>query len=392
MWKNWFSRKREDSQPEPRAEVAIRLEAIGGQGANTAGKILAEAAVLKAGFSGNHFSSFGSEKRGSPVKSFVRFSTVGRPIRTASSIERPDLLVIFHDQLLESHPEVLEGCSRATDLILSSEQPPERLRLPPGFNCRSLTTVPAARLATRAGCGLNAVLLGAISTVSYEVGAAAIRDVLAGFFAERGEDVRARNLKGFDLGVEQAASAVYLPDENPRAIAPQPLPEMGWMNAPIGGVIVNPGNSVLKDHSASRKGVAPKFTAELCFNCGFCDMVCPDFCFVWDLAKPGSAQLRGIDYQYCKGCQKCVSVCPVNALTPVKEGEIGPAERKVHAYPEVDRVEIEKRWKHMDWTAYLDRLNEEERMLSPETELLDLRSYLRPVFPADLASKKGKAE
>jgi pyruvate ferredoxin oxidoreductase gamma subunit len=68
------------------------MEAIGGQGANSAGKVLAEAAVLGMGFTGNHFSSFGSEKRGTPVRSFVRFSPVGKEIRSASSIRHPDLL------------------------------------------------------------------------------------------------------------------------------------------------------------------------------------------------------------------------------------------------------------------------------------------------------------
>src|ERR1700750_2785004 len=51
----------------------IRLESIGGLGANLAGKMLAEAGVLSLGLKGSSFSSYGSEKKGSPVKSFIRF-------------------------------------------------------------------------------------------------------------------------------------------------------------------------------------------------------------------------------------------------------------------------------------------------------------------------------
>ena len=57
----WFQKKKEIKPNRP--FVSIRMEAIGGQGANSAGKILAEAAVLGMGYTGNHFSSFGSEKR-----------------------------------------------------------------------------------------------------------------------------------------------------------------------------------------------------------------------------------------------------------------------------------------------------------------------------------------
>ena len=28
-----------------------------------------------------------------------------------------------------------------------------------------------------------------------------------------------------------------------------------------------------------------------------------------------NAFMLGVDYQYCKGCQRCVVICPVEALT-----------------------------------------------------------------------------
>jgi len=50
----------------------IRFESIGGLGAHAAGQVLASAAVLKMGLNGAHFSSYGSEKKGSLVRSFGR--------------------------------------------------------------------------------------------------------------------------------------------------------------------------------------------------------------------------------------------------------------------------------------------------------------------------------
>ncbi|HEU4949551.1 MAG TPA: hypothetical protein VFT11_02200, partial [Candidatus Deferrimicrobiaceae bacterium] len=50
----------------------IRMESIGGLGANVAGKILTEAAIIGMGMNGAGFASYGSEKKGTPVKAFVR--------------------------------------------------------------------------------------------------------------------------------------------------------------------------------------------------------------------------------------------------------------------------------------------------------------------------------
>ncbi len=61
--------------PHPGRFFGIRFESIGGLGAHAAGQILGGAAVLRLGFNGAHFSSYGSEKKGSVVRSFVRIGT-----------------------------------------------------------------------------------------------------------------------------------------------------------------------------------------------------------------------------------------------------------------------------------------------------------------------------
>ena len=56
----------------------LRLESIGGLGAHAAGQVLATAGVLRMGLNGAHFSSYGSEKKGSLVRSFVRLGPADR--------------------------------------------------------------------------------------------------------------------------------------------------------------------------------------------------------------------------------------------------------------------------------------------------------------------------
>ena len=56
----------------------IRLESIGGLGANLCGKLLGELGALYLGLNSASFSSYGSEKRGSPVKSYIRWCKADR--------------------------------------------------------------------------------------------------------------------------------------------------------------------------------------------------------------------------------------------------------------------------------------------------------------------------
>jgi pyruvate ferredoxin oxidoreductase gamma subunit len=375
-----------------RANVAVRMEAIGGQGANSAGKVLAEAAVLGMGFTGNHFSSFGSEKRGTPVRSFVRFSPSRKEIRSASSVRHPDLLIVFHESLIESHPDLLEGVSDSTDLLINSARAASVHRFPRSNRPRSVSTIDASNISLKLGCGLNSVLLGAAARLLPEVHNEKLEASFTSFFQKMSARDLKVNLNGFREGLKRVRRSVIKEAQLVEVEQHSALPQLGYLNAPIGGWIINPGNSALKDNSASRKGVLPKLDRDLCFHCGYCDMVCPDLCFVWKKDADGKAQLQGIDYQYCKGCQKCVVACPVSALTAVREDQVGAEERKIKVFPNSSAATTEKTWRTADWSAQVAELAPESRMMTLQTELLDPKSYLKPEFPefSDRANEKGK--
>ena len=93
----------------------IRFESIGGLGAHVAGKIVAGAAVLRMNMNGAHFSSYGSEKKGSVVRSFIRLAPADRSIRTSAPIEEPDVIVVFHSGLL-AHPATLSGMKAGPEI------------------------------------------------------------------------------------------------------------------------------------------------------------------------------------------------------------------------------------------------------------------------------------
>lgn len=74
----------------------IRLDSIGGLGANLAGKMLAEAGVVGAGLNGVSFSSYGSEKRGSRVKAHIRlaYSTMRLTVNVTSGIHEDSTVLV----------------------------------------------------------------------------------------------------------------------------------------------------------------------------------------------------------------------------------------------------------------------------------------------------------
>lgn len=83
----------------------IRLRGRGGQGAVIAAEMLAYAFVLEGKYASS-FASFGPERRGAPVSSFLRFDA--KPIRDTHQIYNPDCLIIL-DPFEAKLPAVLEG-------------------------------------------------------------------------------------------------------------------------------------------------------------------------------------------------------------------------------------------------------------------------------------------
>ena len=100
--------------------------------------------------------------------------------------------------------------------------------------------------------------------------------------------------------------------------------EWGYDNMPIGGINPRFGSTVIADLSPSRQGYIPLFIKERCINCGLCFSACPDMVFQFKKGEYKGREMmvnQGLDYYHCKGCLRCVDVCPVNALVRGIEAE-----------------------------------------------------------------------
>jgi len=307
----------------------IRLESIGGLGANLAGKMLAEAGVLGLGLNGSNFSSYGSEKKGSPVKAFVRFCDDDVEIRAHSPIERPHVVGVFHEALYKT-VDVVSGLIPDGVVLVNTTRNADDVRRDLKLEYGTLATIDALGIAVEEKTKVNTAMLGALFRICDFLDADAMRDVIRKTFQHKYPHMVEPNIRTFDRGYAEVTFATIeaAPDAQGKEFI-RPQPSLGYLTQAIGGTILNPGNSVLKDLSGSRQGFIPQLHEEKCIHCAACDTVCPDYCFVWEEKpdKKGRPQmmLQGIDYQYCKGCQKCVLACPTEALTTLRE-EIGYAE------------------------------------------------------------------
>lgn len=314
----------------------IRFESIGGLGAHLAGQMLAEAGVLRMGLNGAHFSSYGSEKKGSPIKSYVRFCAPGQEVRTASPVLQPHLVAVFHEGLLRTE-NVAGGLRPGGVIVVNSKRSPGEIRARLGVEGATVATVDALGIAVEERTRVNTALMGAVTRLSGFLDPEAVKETIRETFRRKYPQLVEANLRTFDRGGAEVRLDVAVARDGAAPAFTRPEPLYGYRNAPIGGTIVNPGNSVLKDLSGSRQGFLPAFQREKCVDCAMCEIVCPDLCFVWqDNPNPQARNRRmlaGIDYQYCKGCLKCVEVCPTAALVKMREAEGFAEEERVARFP-----------------------------------------------------------
>lgn len=304
----------------------IRLESIGGLGANLCGKMLGELGALYLNLNSSSFSSYGSEKRGSPVKSYIRWCSPVRDLRINSPVTKPDILVIFHEALIGRYP-VLDGITSTAKIVLntslSTNEAAEKYHISTG----TLFCLDALSIAMKYKSRINMVMFGALVKASDFIPMTECESLCRDTIGKKYPSQIEYNLTGLRCGFEQLSQGLTLTSQNQTHPAPNNTNLWGYQNAPLGGINICPGSTVSNDLSPSREGYIPLFLQDRCINCGLCDSTCPDFVFQF---KPGMYKGKeifvnsGLDYYHCKGCLRCVEICPTQALVKVLE----------HDYPE----------------------------------------------------------
>ncbi|RYY69616.1 MAG: hypothetical protein EOO24_50675, partial [Comamonadaceae bacterium] len=95
--------------------LQIIIQGRGGQGAQTAGNLLAKAYFAE-GRQVQAFASYGGARRGTPVSSFLRVDD--RPVRLRCDIERADAILCFDASLLQG--ALLAAAHADTVIVVNS--------------------------------------------------------------------------------------------------------------------------------------------------------------------------------------------------------------------------------------------------------------------------------
>jgi 2-oxoisovalerate ferredoxin oxidoreductase beta subunit len=158
------------------SDIGIKLAGAGGDGAQTAGLLLARAAINE-GFDATHIPSYGPESRGGTSYADVRIAE--HEVRSPAA-PSPHALVAFNaPSLARFGPAVVPGGVVVYDSSLVTERPP-------GLEHARLYPVPCSRIAHDLGrtAVKNVVALGALQAATHlfpdETWLAAVRQALAG--------------------------------------------------------------------------------------------------------------------------------------------------------------------------------------------------------------------
>lgn len=278
------------------------LVALGGDGANMAGKLLFKIGCSHFGLDGGYDARYGSEKKGTATDVSVRFCQIGTPVRQVGPTTNPHFLVVFHDDLIEPL-DLGGGLSANAVCIINSVKSPETIRSMLKLASGRVVCLDATKIAFDCKSRLNMPLFAALCH-EMRFPDAKIMSAISKQWPKAAE----ANLAAFSTALSAAVSQEFTADKEhvarPSHVSRGPI---GWLNMLNGGTIDALTHSTInRDNRIAGRGHVPKFVSGACNSCGICLTVCSD---------PGGllwreGRMLGIDPQFCKGCMRCVEVCP----------------------------------------------------------------------------------
>jgi 2-oxoacid:acceptor oxidoreductase gamma subunit (pyruvate/2-ketoisovalerate family) len=161
----------------------IRLHGRGGQGVVMASEILAAAFVAEGKYA-TAFPSFGTERRGAPVKAFLRFDD--KPIVEITQIYEPDCLFLA-DPFFQNSAEVFEGLKPGGILVMNSQTPVDK-RLHENLKVLGTIDATSIALAEIKRNSTNTTLIGAFSAATGWLNLSSIETALSKVFNPKALD------------------------------------------------------------------------------------------------------------------------------------------------------------------------------------------------------------
>ncbi len=279
----------------------ILISALGGDGANMGGKLLFKIGCGEFGLDGGYDARYGSEKKGTPTDVSVRFCEPGTPVRQSGPTQTPHFLVVFHADLIEPL-DLHRGLQADAVCIVNTVRTPADIRKAMQLHSGRIICVDATKIAFECKSRLNMPLLALLCS-ALDFPDERIRALIKKQWPRAVE----ANIAAYDRALTSCTQERFAVGEHQLAPPAMSRGPIGWKNMLNGGTIdALTHNTRGRDNRVAGRGRIPKFAPEACTSCGICLTVCSDpGGLLW---KEG--RMTGIDETFCKGCMRCVEVCP----------------------------------------------------------------------------------
>ena len=298
----------------------IRFHGRGGQGIKTASRILGSA-FFSEGYEVQDAPVYGAERRGAPMFATVRAARA--PIQERGAVTHPDLVIVTDESLVPvPAANVLQGVTSRTVLLINSAESPATWKARLNLTGTIVTLPVSAEVTERAELPyIGAMCAGAAARLIGVIGSAALADAIRAELGTHGAAVVAQNLEQALAAFDAMQAHAGLVAEG-GAIAATGYSAPQWIELPFEEArvaapdVFAPATSVQVKTGVWRT-MRPVIDYELCHRCAWvCSTLCPDSAI--QVRADGAPE---IDYDHCKGCLICVTVCPPHAIRAVPERE-----------------------------------------------------------------------
>lgn len=290
--------------------IEVRFHGRGGQGAKIASRILGRSGFL-CGMHAQDSALFGAERRGAPVVSFTRLSSV--PIDQRGPVERPNLVVVLDATLLkEAAAQVFQGIDQTTPLLINAD--PDRMkRISAGLPEANFLPVDLSTIA-RELVGAAFVSAAAAASAGKRVPSitvSALEDAVRSELADFGlsPDLIEKNVAAAAAAYRRAP-AIELAPSGTFMAAPPPWQAVPYLSGSrfIAPVIRHRGSAALRQ-TGNWRMERPEIDLAKCKRCFLCYLYCPEAAMRLD-----AENFPHVDYDHCKGCMICYEECPTEAI------------------------------------------------------------------------------
>jgi pyruvate ferredoxin oxidoreductase gamma subunit len=280
----------------------VFISAIGGDGANMAAKLLFKIAVTAIGLDGGYDARYGSEKKGTATDVSLKLCQLGTPLRESGPTTIPHILAAFHAGLIRPL-KMNRGLQENATVIVNTTQTPDEIRETLQLQSGTIICFDAAKIADETNSRLNMPMMAMLCKVLNFPD-----DVVINMIENTWPRAKEANVAAYKAATSQFTKKEYAADGKYELVAPSiDRGQLGYLNMLNGGAIDALTHSTAnRDNRIAGYGFVPVFNPEACIGCAICMTVCSDpGGIIWKNGK-----VVGVDTAFCKGCMRCVEVCP----------------------------------------------------------------------------------